>query len=321
MPGIDDARAARATAPPRTHPHERALDVDTQDQQRRKALAGFLRSRRDRLTPQAAGVQNPFGRRRTSGLRREELAALAGVSVTWYTWLEQGRRIKVSRQVLTSLARALQLDDVETGYLFRLAGEVPRAPGEAADCTGQQIPAAYLALMRLLDPLPAMITNDRFDVLAWNDAFGVLFPHTDSVPEEERNVLLMTFEPHSREVYPQWQEHALHTVALFRAQAADNLTHPSYARLVAQLEQRSAEFRTLWQRMDLEAPNPSQRAIDHPVLGRFDLDYVKLRLTDIDATLVLHLPLAQEGVLGQLAELVDERRRTRRPAPAAEPVA
>ena len=285
---------------------EATLDVDNQDRQRR-ALADFLRSRRERLSPQAAGVQTPLGRRRTSGLRREELAALAGVSLTWYTWLEQARRIKVSRQVLTSLAGVLQLDPVEAEYLFRLAGELPEAAEEEPGCDRPEVPAAYLGLLRLLDPLPAVIADHRFDALAWNGGFPVLFPHFEELPEDERNLLLLTFDERSRDLYPQWEEHALHTVALFRAQAADRLTQPSYVRLLEQLGRRSESFRDLWQRMDLEAPTPAQRSFDHPLLGRIDLDYVKLRLSDIDATLVIHLPLAGDGVLDQLRDLVNER--------------
>ena len=294
---------------------EATLDVDNQDRQRR-ALADFLRSRRERLTPQEAGVRTPLGRRRTSGLRREELAALAGVSLSWYTWLEQARRIKVSRQVLAGLAGALQLDPVETEYLFRLAGELPEAVEEEPDGDRAEVPAAYLGLLRLLDPLPAVIADHRFDALAWNEGFPVLFPHFDGLPEDERNLLLLTFDERSRDLYPQWEEHALHTVALFRAQAADRLTRPSYARLLQQLGQRSASFRDLWQRMDLEAPGPARRTFDHPLLGRIDLDYVKLRLSDIDATLVIHLPLAEDGVLDRLRDLVAQRSGTAPLSPA-----
>jgi transcriptional regulator with XRE-family HTH domain len=294
---------------------EATLDVDNQDRQRR-ALADFLRSRRERLTPQAAGVRTPLGRRRTSGLRREELAALAGVSLTWYTWLEQARRIKVSRQVLTGLAGALQLDPVETEYLFRLAGELPEAAEEEPGHDRPEVPAAYLGLLRLLDPLPAVIADHRFDALAWNEGFPVLFPHFEGLPEDERNLLLLTFDERSRDLYPQWEEHALHTVALFRAQAADRLTQPSYVRLLQQLGRRSESFRDLWQRMDLEAPGPARRSFDHPLLGRIDLDYVKLQLSDIDATLVIHLPLAEDGVLDRLRGLVDERRGAHAPSPA-----
>ncbi|WP_335970535.1 MULTISPECIES: helix-turn-helix transcriptional regulator [Streptomycetaceae] len=286
------------------HPRQ----TDLQEQQRRE-LAGFLRSRREALTPQEAGVPQPFGRRRAKGLRREELAALAGVSLTWYTWLEQARRIKVSRQVLASLARALKLDPVETDYLFRLAGQLPQPGPEQHVRDARELPGTYLALLRLLDPLPALITNQRFDVLAWNEGLCVLFPWFETLPPEERNVLLMTFDPRTQDLYPEWEDHALHTVALFRAQAADRLVQPSFTRLVAELAERSELFRTLWQGMGVETAHPDRRRFDHPVLGRIELDYVKLHLGDIQATLVTHLPIAQERVLVQLGAMVDERQR------------
>jgi transcriptional regulator with XRE-family HTH domain len=282
--------------------------MDLQEQQRRE-LAGFLRSRREALSPQEAGVPQPFGRRRAKGLRREELAALAGVSLTWYTWLEQARRIKVSRQVLASLARALKLARAETDYLFRLAGELPQPGPEQQMRDGRELPSTYTALLRLLDPLPALISNQRFDVLAWNDGLCVLFPWFETLPKEERNVLLMTFDKRTQDLYPEWEEHAMHTVALFRAQAAGHLVQPPFTRLVAELEERSETFRTLWRGMGVETAHPDRRRFDHPVLGRIELDYVKLHLGDIAATLVAHLPIAQERVLAQLGDMVDERLR------------
>jgi transcriptional regulator with XRE-family HTH domain len=278
-------------------------------EQQRRALASFLRSRRERLTPEAAGVQHSYGRRRTRGLRREELAALAGVSVTWYTWLEQARRIRVSRQVLSSLARALQLDELETEHLFRLAGESP--PSAGRPCSREDVPAQYLAFLDLLDPLPGMICNDRFDVLAWNNGFNVLFPHFDKLPLDERNVLLMTFDERTRAMYPDWERHAMQTVALFRAQNPENLVQPEYAALIETLEERSPGFRDLWQRMDLEAGSPALRTLDHPVLGRVELAYVKLGLVNTNATLVVHQPVLKGRLYSQLQELADEHRKSR----------
>lgn len=278
-------------------------------QRQRRALASFLKSRRQRLTPEAAGVRQWYGRRRTHGLRREELATLAGVSVTWYTWLEQARSIRVSRQVLSSLARALQLEPVETEHLFRLAGEIP--PANRPPCSREEIPAQYLTFLDLLDPLPAMITNHRFDVLACNDGFCVLFPHFESLPAAERNTLQMTFDERTRALYPDWEQHAIEVVALFRAQNAEHLVRPEYAELIEGLEERSQEFREMWEQMDLERGKPSHRAIDHPVLGLIKLGYVKLQLAGADATLVVHQPELDQRLLTQLRALVDEHRKSR----------
>ncbi len=277
--------------------------------QQRRALASFLRSRRERLSPDAVGIHPSYGRRRTPGLRREELASLAGVSVTWYTWLEQARPIRVSQQVLSSLGRALRLDELETEHLFRLAGESP--PSASRPCAPEDIPRQYLNLLEGLDPMPAMICNHRFDVLAWNHGFCVLFPHFETLPAAERNTLLMTFDERARELYPEWDKHAMQVVALFRAQNAENLVQPEYAGLVAALEERSAEFRELWGRMDVEAGGPARRALDHPVLGRVELGYVKLALVDTKATLVVHQPVLNEQLFAQLEELANEHHRSR----------
>ncbi|MFF3505053.1 helix-turn-helix transcriptional regulator [Streptomyces sp. NPDC003247] len=223
--------------------------MTTITEQQRKELAAFLRSRRERLTPDAVGIKYSHGRRRTPGLRREELAQLAGVSVTWYTWLEQGRRIRVSNQVLVGLARALRLDTTETAHLFRLAGEVP--PTLHAPCSREQIPAQYLTFLEFQDPLPAFIVNRRFDVLAWNHGFCSLFPHFEGLERDRRNTLSMMFEENTRSMHPNWEQDTLEAAALFRAQAADHLVHPAYARMIGDLQAAHPEFKELWERREL----------------------------------------------------------------------
>ncbi|NUU24749.1 MAG: helix-turn-helix domain-containing protein [Streptomycetaceae bacterium] len=255
---------------------------------RRRELAAFLRSRRDRIGPEEAGVPILGGRRRAQGLRREELAALAGVSTTWYTWLEQARPIRVSRQVLGGLARALRLDEVETAHVYRLAGEVPPDAGRLP--TAADVPEAYRVLLANLEPLPAVIVNRRFDVLAWNDGLRLLYPVIADTAPDRCNTLRLTFAADTRALYPDWQRHAEQTVALFRAQAADFLALPEFAGLVAELSAASPEFGAMWARMDLEPGTPDRRTFEHPTLGRIELGYVKLRLTDLDATLVIHQP-------------------------------
>lgn len=280
--------------------------MDTGQPQRR-ALASFLKSRRNRISPEQAGAHYSHGRRRAHGLRREELAALAGVSVTWYTWLEQARSIRVSRQVLASLGRALKLNSVEIAHLYRLAGETP--PLDHRPCSREEIPQQYLDFLNLLDPLPAMIANQRFDVLAWNEAFCVLYPYFEDLPADDRNSLVMTFDARNRALYSDWEMHAFRTVALFREQNAEHLVQPEYVALIESLEQRSPQFRELWQSMDLRPGSPSVSQFDHPILGRFELGYVKLRLADTRAALVVHQPVHDDRLFGQLSELVKERRR------------
>lgn len=278
-------------------------------ERQRKELASFLRNRRERLTPEAVGIKNSYGRRRTPGLRREELAQLAGVSVTWYTWLEQARRIRVSSQVLSGLARALRLDTTETGHLFRLAGELP--PATQAPRSRESIPAQYLTFLEFQDPLPAFIVNNRFDVLAWNHGFCTLFPYFESLEQSRRNTLVMMFDERAREMHPNWEQDALETAALFRAQAADQLAQPEYAKMIDDLQGEYPEFRELWERLDLAPPVPSVRCFDHPTLGRIELGYVKLRLSSADATMVVYQPVLDSRLLARFRDLVEERIRVR----------
>ncbi|MFC8720119.1 helix-turn-helix transcriptional regulator [Kitasatospora sp. NPDC057198] len=271
--------------------------------QRQQELAAFLRSRRERRTPEAAGLPNT-GRRRTPGLRREELAALAGVSASWYTWLEQGRRIRVSRQVLAGLSGALGLDRVERAHLFRLADEappgaldeetpVPGALDEGAPGPGAPagpLPANYRLLLEQLDPNPAFMTGPRFDVLGWNRGQQALFGGFEQVPPADRNVLWLMFtSPGLRALHEDWEQEAAHTVALFRSQAGDRLLRPEYAALVARLREASDEFRALWERHDLAGYTPRSRTFVHPRYGRLTLDYVKMHAADGAPTLVAHL--------------------------------
>ena len=156
---------------------------------RRTELAAFLRTRRERISPEDVGLP-PGTRRRTAGLRREELAQLAGVGVTWYTWLEQGRPINASVQVLDAIARTLRLDTTERAHLFRLAD----VPGTAAvpGCDDCPLPDEIQQILDAL-PIPACVVTERFDLLAWNTVYAAIFPAVTSAPTAERNTLLSVF--------------------------------------------------------------------------------------------------------------------------------
>src|SRR5579875_2262056 len=160
----------------------------TDAQLRRRELGAFLRSRRERLTPADVGLPQS-GRRRTPGLRREEVASLAGVGMTWYTWLEQGRDINASGQVLEAIARTLLLDAHERTHLYTLAGVTP--PGVASD--GHAITPQVRAAIDRLHPFPAFVSNGRYDLLAYNRAYQALIGDLDALPVEERNSLWIMF--------------------------------------------------------------------------------------------------------------------------------
>src|SRR5690348_5383907 len=155
---------------------------------RRAELAAFLRTRRERITPEQAGLP-PGSRRRTPGLRREEVAQLSGVGVTWYTWLEQGRPINASVQILDAIARTLRLDQAEREHLYRLA-DVPAVPDEVAhECLAPEVQV----ILDSMAQLPAAVYNGRYDLLAWNRAYAALFPGLTSAPPAERNALWQIF--------------------------------------------------------------------------------------------------------------------------------
>ncbi|MET7487564.1 helix-turn-helix transcriptional regulator [Streptomyces sp. NPDC005538] len=252
---------------------------------RRRELAEFLRSRRARRTPAEAGLPT-FGRRRTPGLRREEVATLAGVSITWYTWLEQARDIRVSRQILGSLATALGLDEVERVHLFRLADEPP----PDGPPSRPELPPQYELLLTHLDPNPAFIVNPRFDILAWNRGCELLYGDLGALPAARRNVLWLTFtSPEVREMTRDWEAEAALTVALFRTQANEGILAPGITALIAELTDASPDFARMWRRKELAPFVPQPRTIDHPLLGEVTLDYVKLHVANDDKTLVSYL--------------------------------
>ncbi|HEV2638523.1 MAG TPA: helix-turn-helix transcriptional regulator [Actinocrinis sp.] len=273
--------------------------MTTADQ--RRELAAFLRNRRERRQPEDVGM--PAGeRRKTPGLRREEVAILAGLSVTWYTWLEQAREVRASRQVLGSLVGVLGLSQVETAHLYRLAGEVP--PGAAPQAAGQ-LPSQYTMLLEQLDPNPAYLVNRRFDVLAWNRGCAALYVDLPHVPPERRNILWLMFtSPAMREMSTDWARDAAQTVALFRTQAGEGVLEPGVAKLVAAVREASPEFAELWRRRDLAAFAPAGQVLVHPKLGQVELEYVKMHSGDGDKTLVAFLAPRGSELFARLGEVV-----------------
>jgi transcriptional regulator with XRE-family HTH domain len=239
-------------------------------------MGSFLRHRRGRIQPETVGLPPGLRRRRTPGLRREEVAQLAGVGVTWYTWLEQGRDIRVSTDVLCSIARALQLEPFERGHLFRLAGH--------ATLEGTDEEAVRPALRRVLDtwePYPALVLGRRWDVLAWNRPYQLVFGDYRDLPEGRRNALWSMFmRPSRRTLMREWEREAALMVASFRAEAASYLDEPEFHDLLSDLRERSPEFAALWDRHDVRGRLEGRKLLDHPDLGPLDLEYTMYRVND-----------------------------------------
>ncbi|MFH8404862.1 helix-turn-helix transcriptional regulator [Streptomyces sp. NPDC018019] len=230
---------------------------------RRGELAAFLRSRRERITPEQVGL--PRGpRRRTPGLRREEVAHLSAVGVTWYTWLEQARDIQVSPQVLDAVARALLMDRAERGHLFALAGVADPVRGK--ECTG--VPQAMRQMLDQLVPFPAVIQNSRFDILAYNSTYGRLLCDLDTLPEEDRNCLWLAFTNADwRASLVDLDKTLCVMAAKFRASMAGHVAEPAWKALVARLEAASPEFREIWARQEVVRPVSHSKIFRHKDVG------------------------------------------------------
>ncbi|QUQ64517.1 helix-turn-helix transcriptional regulator [Kutzneria sp. CA-103260] len=238
---------------------------ETVEGRRRGELGAFLKARRARLRPEDVGLP-PGARRRTAGLRREEVALLAGVGVTWYTWLEQGRQINASTQVLDAVANTLRLDRAERRHLYELAEATPRRDFERA---AQPAPATE-ALLRSL-PLPATLVNGRFDVLEANDAYRRLFRdwHTGTGSCVHRNVLwCCVTEPMARCWYVNYDSEIAHMVARMRADYARHVGDQEWEEDIRRLRDINEEFARLWERHDVAEPAVRRRVFDLPEFGR-----------------------------------------------------
>ena len=252
--------------------------IDTTRTAPRAELAQFLRSRRARVLPADLGLP-AGGRRRTPGLRREEVARLADVGVSWYTWLEQGRDIHVSEPLLERLARALRLTPTERAHLFALAhGRPPAQPVIA--------PAVVSgALQRVIDahPFPALVSTMRWDVLAWNTASSILYGDFGLIPAEERNGLRLMFtDPERRARMPGWESDARGAVARFRLEAARAADRTEFDALVAALASISPEFARFWGEHDVVERAEGVKAINHPDAGLIEFEHVTLAHAEAD---------------------------------------
>lgn len=232
-------------------------------------IGDLLRARRRRLSRDEVGLP-PIGDQ-VSGLRREEVAYLAGMSVTWYTWLEQGRAIRPSRQVLKALAETLRLSQAEWVYLLSLAGY--SEPDSAAGPVFRRVPAHVQRFLDSLLDLPSYVLAPDWRVLAWNAAYAGLYPGIVSVPESDRNLLWLLFtDPYLRELLPDWEGCVRAHVAAFRAQAGLLLSDRRFSGVVKRLLAVSESFRAVWESHSVEGLSSRERVFRHPVAGDLQLE-------------------------------------------------
>lgn len=254
---------------------------------RRDELARFLRSRRERLDPAAFGI-TPGGRRRTAGLRREEVAEAAGISATWYVWLEQGRDVNASAHALRALGRALRLSQAEQTYLFRLARpDLDWRDGQV----GEAMPAAnLLSLIGGLAPHPAYITNRYRQVVATNRPARLLLGAFDSGDPARGSIIgRMFLDPLWREIFVDWKRVARSTVAQFRLATAAMADDPVLASLVALLIASSEEFARWWADRELAEPPIWRKTVRHGLVGNMEFDFAVLQPAGRDSDFAVSL--------------------------------
>ncbi|MFF1449621.1 helix-turn-helix transcriptional regulator [Streptomyces sp. NPDC058274] len=284
-------------APPVTRRGIRTVAEDALKAHRLRELREFLMSRRARVSPAEAGLPGGGARRRTPGLRREEVAVLAGVGASWYQWLEQGRDISVSPQVLDAVARVLRLSNAERRHLYVLAGLNPPAPEVAPEdrdmCDG---------LRRLIDtwmPFPAHIMDPYYNCVMYNEAAGMTLGMR---PENSQNCLVDFFtDPLYRGRSRTWEVNARTVVAQFRASCAAAPEDEGFQALLAQLHEVSAEFGALWDRRDIEHAGQIRKELDHPLVGLLSLESTAMKVpARPDLTIVLHTPLPEANTAAKL---------------------
>jgi transcriptional regulator with XRE-family HTH domain len=246
------------------------------------------------------------GRRRTPGLRREEVAQLAGVGTTWYTWLEQGRDVRASLDVLEALSRALRLNQAERNHLILLGR------GEAAPpCKNpaERVSPTLRRLIENLGPNPAYILGRRWDYLAWNDAAVALLGDFAAIPRAARNHAWQTFtDPARREMFSDWERSARVLVAKFRSDSARHIGDPEFESLISALRKASPEFSRAWDRHEVSQSGEGRKDLRHPIAGPMSFSHAVFHPAEkLEQRLILYSPLPENDTAEKLAALMSAR--------------
>lgn len=242
-----------------------------------KELGRFLRSLRERTPPEQAGFSGE-GRRRTPGLRREELAHLSGISPTWYSWIEQGRPVSVSQSVLERLSEVLRMTEAQRQYLFELAGKPAKTPSNSIE---PDRPPSVIASIIHREPGPAYLLDHAWNAILWNKPAEDLFCGWLSPGSGKRNLLeYMFLEPEARRLVVEWEDRARRLIADFRADCGRSLENPPFPDLLDSLQSRSPEFLDFWQKLDVSWRTAGQKLFRHPTLGMVEYEQATFRLVD-----------------------------------------
>jgi transcriptional regulator with XRE-family HTH domain len=273
-------------------------------QQRQRELADFLKTRRAKISPAQVGL--PHGeRRRTAGLRREEVASLAGVSVTWYTWLEQGRSIQVSGKLLQNLAKALLLDAEETTYLYTLAQQAPPVEYPFFEPKLQSVHQHVLDSLLLS---PSLILDNRWNVIAWNRAAEVVFMDFGQIPVSQRNIVRIMFTNTAyQRLFEDWEAHAEQLLARFRTSYGKFISDPWLSEFIAELKQESGTFEKWWSMHKVEAEQEREKCVLHPELGQLYFEHASyIFADDLNLRLYINTPIEGSDTYLKLKERMNE---------------
>jgi transcriptional regulator with XRE-family HTH domain len=275
---------------------------DQQELRRLQELKDFLLTRRKRLAPEQIGL-SPGEKRRTPGLRRAEVAQLAGISVDWYTWLEQGRPITVSIQVLESLAQALRLDANEREYLFFLALQQP--PPERV-LLRQTVSAMVQHFLNHLDASPAYVTGERWDIVAWNEAACAVFGDFGQMTTQERNAVWRMFlSPTHHQMLVDWEENARHVLAQFRASCGRFPGDPQMTELLNALMRNSPEFRAWWPDHEVLRLPEGTKVFNHPQGGCLVFEHLTFQVYDApEFNVTVYTPVDGTETRARLGQLL-----------------
>ncbi len=271
---------------------------------RLQELAHFLKTRRAKISPAQAGLSSA-SRRRTPGLRREEVSQLAGIGLTWYTWLEQGRNIHVSAQVIDSLSRVLLLSGQERTYLYRLANQP--LPSEIPEYKPDLSPI----LQHVLDNLvvcPSFIADQRWNIIAWNQAACLVFGDFNKMSDRQRNIVWGMFtDDYYKELYVDWEPHAKSLVGRFRSTCGKYIEDTWFIELISDLNARSPEFRLWWSLHDITDDSGVYKQLKHPAAGVLDFASSCFDVSDNSGfKLFVHVPLAATDTALKMRDLLDE---------------
>lgn len=273
---------------------------------RYKELADFLKTRRAKILPSQVGLSTAT-RRRTSGLRREDVAQLAGVGITWYTWLEQGRPIQVSTQVIESLSRVLLLDKEERIHLYLLAN-LPLP----ADIPEYQVSVSPI-IQHVLDSLvfsPSLVMDQRWNVIAWNEVACLVYGDFNEMNVRQRNIVWAMFTDNKYKLlFVDWNLRAKDLLGRFRSTCGQYIEDSWFAHFIDDLKMQSTEFNLWWPLHEIQSNSGVYKQLNHPIAGILDFEVSKFDVSDNSGlTLIVHTPLSGTDTATKMKLLLDEQK-------------